>query len=206
MENETVEQDGAEALHDAAGEPVAAEAHETGELHATTEAHGGEEHVAFPPFNADSFGTQLIWLALTFAVLYFVLSRLALPRIGAILDDRKARLDADLSAAEASRQKTDAAIAAYEAALAEARGKAHTIAEETRESIRADIDAKRAVVEADLGAKISEAESRIQATKTEALGHVDEIASETVEAVVAQLTGAVSPTEARDAVARVTKE
>lgn len=193
MENETVE-------HEAADPAV-------GELHATTEAHGGAEHSeVFPPFNPDTFGGQLIWLALTFAVLYFVLSRLALPRIGAILDDRKARIDTDLGAAEASRQKTDAAIASYEAALADARTKAHAIAEETRESLRADIDAKRAVVEADLGAKMAEAESRIQKTKTEALRHVGDIASETVESVVGQLVGTINPKDARDAVASVTKE
>lgn len=202
MENDTVEHEGAEAMAPAA----AGEAPETGELHATTEAHGGEEHAAFPPFAADTFGTQLIWLALSFAVLYFVLSRLALPRIGAILDDRKARIDTDLGAAEASRQKTDAAIASYETALAEARSKAHAIAEETRESLRADIDAKRAAVEADLGTKMAEAESRIQATKTEALRHVDDIAAETVEAVVGQLVGTINPKDARAAVASVTKE
>jgi len=199
MENETVGQEGVEALNGG----VAAEAHETGELHATTEAHEGEAHTAFPPFDAATFGGQLIWLAITFAILYFVLSRLALPRIGAILDDRKARIDTDLAAAEASRAKTDAAIAAYEAALAEARTKAHAIAEETRESIRSDIEGKRQAVEADLSAKVAEAEGRIQATKTEALRNVDDIAAETVEAVVSRLTGTVSPQEARDAVASV---
>src|SRR5690606_18305588 len=88
---------------------------EGGAVHATTEAHGGEAHSsAFPPFDPSTFGTQLIWLALTFVVLYFTMSRLALPRIGAILTDRKGRIDGDLAAADNARQKTDAAIAAYE--------------------------------------------------------------------------------------------
>lgn len=189
----------AEANHDAAASP-------TDGTHATTQAQGGEHSGAFPPFDASTFGPQLIWLAITFVVLYVVLSRLALPRIGGILEDRKGRIDSDLSAADASRQKTDAAIAVYEEALADARKKSHAIAEQTRGSIQADLAAKRKGVEADMNARVAEAETRIKATKTEALGHVDEIAADTVEALVNQLIGKVSAQEARDAVAQVSKE
>jgi F-type H+-transporting ATPase subunit b len=179
---------------------------EGGEVHASTEAHGGEHPEVFPPFDPSSFGTQLIWLAITFAILYFAMSKLALPRIGSILDDRKARIDGDLSAADAARQKTDAAIAAYEAAHAAARKKSQAIAEETRNDIKADIDAKRKAVEADLSRKVADAEASIQATKTEALGHVSEIAADTVQALVTQLTGSASADEARNAVATAAKE
>ena len=194
--------------------PVAIEGHEPvdasaegGAVHATTEAHGGEEHSgAFPPFDPSTFGTQLIWLVLTFVVLYFTMSRLALPRIGAILDDRKGRIDGDLAAADNARQKTDAAIAAYEEALATARKKSQAIAEETRAGIQADIDSKRKAVEADLAAKVAAAETSIRATKTEALGHVTEIATDTVQALVTQLPGSASADEARKAVAAAAKE
>ena len=179
---------------------------EGGEVHASTEASGGEHSEVFPPFDPSSFGTQLIWLAITFAILYFAMSKLALPRIGSILDDRKARIDGDLSAADAARQKTDAAIAAYEAAHAAARKKSQAIAEETRNDIKADIDAKRKAVEADLSKKVADAEASIQATKTEALGHVSEIAADTVQALVTQLTGSASVDEARNAVATAAKE
>jgi len=189
----------AEATHDAATSP-------TDGTHATTEAHGGEHEAGFPPFDPSTFGTQLIWLAITFVVLYVVLSRLALPRIGGILADRKGRIDSDLAVADTSRQKTDAAIAAYEAALAEARKKSHAIAEETRNSIKADLDAKRQSVEADLNKKVADAEARIKATKNEALGHVGEIAADTVEALVGKLVGSVSAQDARDAVAQASKE
>lgn len=194
--------------------PVAIEGHEPvdasaegGAVHATTEAHGGEEHSGvFPPFDPSTFGTQLIWLALSFVVLYFAMSRLALPRIGAILDDRKGRIDGDLAAADNARQKTDAAIAAYEEALSNARKKSQAIAEETRAGIQADIDSKRKAVEADLSAKVAAAETSIRATKGEALGHVTEIATDTVQALVTQLTGSATADEARKAVAAAAKE
>jgi F-type H+-transporting ATPase subunit b len=176
-----------------------------GETVATTEAHG-EEHGTFPPFDPVHFGPQLFWLALSFIVLYVVMSRVALPRIGGILESRRVRIDGDLKEAERLRVETERALAAYEQALAEARTNAHTIAEETRAGIKADLEGKRAAVEADLGGKLAAAEARIQKTKTEALTNVDEIAAETVALLVEKLTGKVTAKQARDAVALVAKE
>jgi F-type H+-transporting ATPase subunit b len=96
-------------------------------------------------------------------------------------------------------------MAAYEQALAEARRNAHNIAEETRASIKLDLDGKRAKVEADLSQKVATAEARIQKTKADALASVDEIAAETAIALVGQLVGTVTPKAARDAVASVVK-
>lgn len=176
----------------------------TANTHATTEAHGGEHKSGvFPPFDPATFPSQLLWLAITFGALYVLMSKVALPRIGGILENRKALIDADLGAADADRQKTDAAIAAYEKALAEAKSKAQGIANESREAIQADLASKRAAVEADLAAKVTEAEAGIARTKAEALTHVDEIAAETAQAVVGQIVGDVSPDSVRAAVAKV---
>ncbi|WIY53499.1 F0F1 ATP synthase subunit B [Devosia sp. YIM 151766] len=193
---------------DLAGEAVPVEGGEhadpTADTHATTEAHAGESHSdVFPPFDPATFPSQLLWLAITFGALYLLMSRLALPRLGGILENRKALIDADLAAADADRQKTDAAIAAYEQALAEARGKAQGIAAETREAIQADLAQKRSAVEADLSAKVGAAETRIAQTKAEALTHVDEIATETAQAVIGQIIGDVPADSVRAAVAKV---
>ncbi|MCD7059262.1 F0F1 ATP synthase subunit B [Pelagibacterium xiamenense] len=171
-----------------------------------TEAHGGGHTDVFPPFDASTFPSQILWLAISFAALYFIMSRIALPRIGEILEVRRDRIEGDLAEADRLRQKTDQAIASYEEALSDARSKAHEIAEKTRSEIKADLDAKRAKVEADLSKKMSAAEARIAETKTEALGHVDAIAAETAQALVGQLVGKVPVKAARDAVAKVTKE
>lgn len=179
-----------------------------GTLHEGTEAHGGAaaEHSAFPPFDATTFPSQLLWLAITFAALYLLMSRLALPRIGEILEVRRDRIEGDLAEAERMRQKTDQAIEDYETALAEARSKAHSIAEETRARVKADLDARREKVEADLATKMAEAEGRIDETKREAMSNVNEIAAETAQAVVTRLVGKVQIKTARDTVAKVVKE
>lgn len=176
----------------------------TADTHATTEAYGDDHHSdVFPPFDPATFPSQLLWLAISFAALYILMSKLALPKVGSNLEKRQATIDADLAAADADRQKTDAAIAAYEKALAEAKAKARGIAGESRDAIQADLAGKRNAAEADLAAKVSAAEARIAQTKAEALTHVDEIAAETAQAVVSQLVGEVSADSVRAVVAKV---
>ncbi|KKB10186.1 hypothetical protein VE26_01585 [Devosia chinhatensis] len=176
----------------------------TTDTHASTAAYGDDHHSdVFPPFDPATFPSQLLWLAITFAALYVLMSKLALPKVGQTLEKRQAAIDADLAAADADRQKTDAAIAAYEKALAEARSRAQGIAAETRDAIQADLAGKRNAAEADLTAKVTAAEARIAQTKAEALTHVDEIAAETAQAVVGQLIGDVSADSVRAGVAKV---
>lgn len=179
----------------AAGEGAA------GETTAATEAAAD----VFPPFDPATFGGQLLWLAITFGALYLLMSRVALPQIGGILETRRARIEGDLAEAERLRKETEKAAAAYEAALADARKNAQSIAEETRASIRADIDNRRANVEAGLNKRINEAEARIASTKSAALANVDEIAADTAQALVARIAGSATTEEARDAVAAVNK-
>lgn len=176
-----------------------------GQTHATTEVSGAAHTEAFPPFDATTFPSQILWLAITFGVLYLLMSRMALPRIGEILEVRRDRIEGDLAEADRLKQKTDQAIASYETELAEARSKAHEIAEKTRGSIKADLDEKRSKVETELAKKMAAAESRIQQTKAEALDHVDEIAADTAAAIVTRLSGKVTAKAARDAVAQVVK-
>ncbi len=191
----------------APAEQHAAEGGHATDTHASTEAHGGADAhgAAFPPFDPSGFAGQLLWLAISFGVLYLLMSRIALPQIGSIIETRRARIEGDLAEAERLRKETEKAAAAYEAALAEARKNAQAIAEETRGSIKADIDNRRADVEAGLNKRIADAEARIAATKTAALANVDEIAADAAQAVVARIAGGATVEEVRDAVAAVNR-
>ncbi len=192
------------ASEDAPAAPVANDS--PAELHeGTAQGEHGEESI-FPPFDVTTFGSQLLWLALTFGALYLLMSRVALPRIGEILEVRRDRIESDLAEAERLRQRTDQAIAAYEEALAEARQHAHQIAGQTRAEIRAEIDEKRAKVEADLVAKLAAAESGIAETKQEALSHIEEIAADTATSLVSQLLGRVPAKSIKEAVKVAAKQ
>ena len=169
------------------------EAHDAppaGETLAETEAAGGGEHAAtFPPFDPATFASQLFWLVICFVTLYLLMSRVALPRIGGILATRSNRISGDLAEASRLKQETDAAIAAYEQALAEARQNAHGIAQKARDAAKAEMEADRKRVEASLREKLGAAETRIGEVKARALSEVDAIANDATQAIVETLLG-----------------
>src|SRR5438067_5584760 len=106
-------------------------------------APAGEHGRGFPPFESQHFASQLFWLALIFIILYVVMARVALPRVASILEDRRRRIDADLQEAQRLKRESDAAVAAHEKALSDARARAQTLASDTRTQASAAAEAKR---------------------------------------------------------------
>ena len=145
-----------------------------------------------PQLNPLDWAPQLIWLALTFGVLYLLMLWVALPRIGSVIDKRAAHIAADLESADELRRETEEAIAAYEQALAEAKQKAHAIVEEGRAKLKAETDAERAKLDKELGAKSAEAEARIEEAKASAMKEVNAVATDVAADIVRQLTGAAA--------------
>jgi F-type H+-transporting ATPase subunit b len=154
--------------------------------HIPASEHGGR----FPPFDAHTFPSQLLWLALTFIALYLLMSRLALPHIGSILEQRRQRIADDLAQAQRLKGESDAAIAAHEKALNEARSRAQALANETRTRAATEAEARRKEVDAKLTMRIVEAEKTIAATRTAAMTNVRGIAGEAASAIVERLIGA----------------
>lgn len=151
-----------------------------------------------PQFDPEFFSSQLVWLAITFALLYFFLAKVALPRIGDVIDERKSRIARDLGEAERLKGETEKALGAYEDALAQAKAKAGVIVKENRDRVGAEVDRERAAVEQQLGRKLADAEKRITDAKAKALAGVNDIAAETAGAIVAKLTGQdVAPGEVK---------
>jgi F-type H+-transporting ATPase subunit b len=164
-----------------------------------------EQHV-FPPFDKETFPSQLVWLVLTFVMLYLLMSRIALPRIGSIFEARHQRIEDDLAEAQRYKDDSDAAIAAHEKALVEARGRAEALANETRAKAAAAAEARRKEVDAKLQARIAEAEKTIAGTRSAAMANLHKMAGDPAGAIVERLTGAM-PTnqDVADAVASVLK-
>jgi F-type H+-transporting ATPase subunit b len=160
----------------------------------------------FPPFDVATFVPQLIWLAITFGFLYWALSRFLLPRITDVIDARADGISRDLSRAEQLKKETEDALSAYEKALADAKAKGSEIAKTTRDGLAAETERERQKVEGDLTRAAADAEKRIAESKTKALASVNDIASETVAAIVGKLTGTtVSADDAKRAIAAVRK-
>jgi F-type H+-transporting ATPase subunit b len=160
-----------------------------------------------PQLNPLDWTPQLIWLAITFSILYVLMKRVALPRIGSVIEMRAARIAKDLEAADKLRHETQEAIAAYEQALAEAKARAHAIAQEARNRLKEEVAAERAALERDLAAKTVDAEARIHAAKLSALKEVNAVAAETASEIVRRLIGVVpSPPEVATVVAAAREE
>jgi F-type H+-transporting ATPase subunit b len=172
----------------------------------TEVAHGGGHAKIFPPLNTTDFAPQIIWFAITFSALYLLLSRVVLPRIGEVIEERKDRIKRDLDAAERLKDDTDKALQSYEKALADARGNASAIAKETQAKLGAEVDAERQKLDAALNAKLADAERSIGATKSKAMQSVSEIAADTAAALTSALSGqTVTVDEAKRAVAAAGK-
>jgi len=139
--------------------------------------------------NINDFAPQLIWLAISFVLLYLIMSRLALPRVGQILEERSSRIAGDLATAAKLREDTEKAIAEYEQALADAKARAQGIARQARDEMTRDIEGQRAEADQTIAAQMADAEKRINTMKEAALSHVGEIATDTAEALVARLLG-----------------
>ncbi len=142
-----------------------------------------------PQLDLATWPPQLIWLTITFGILYLVISKFALPKIGGTIESRQNRIASDLDEAQRLKDDSEKAIAAYEAALAEAKAKAHGIAQETRDTLKAEIEAERAALDAELNARLEKAEASIAATKAEALQSVEQVAADAAGAIVSQLIG-----------------
>jgi F-type H+-transporting ATPase subunit b len=157
------------------------------ETHATTGVE--PESGAFPPFDAANFVPVLIWLVLSFGLLYILMSKVALPRVHDILHTRQAKINEDLENANKMRAEANEAAAAHDKMLAEARAKAQGLAQETHARLHAETEAKRQAIESDLNAKLVAAEAQIAETKAKAMGNVESIAQEAAAAIVQHLTG-----------------
>jgi len=146
-------------------------------------------HHAFPPFQSEHFPSQLAWLTVSFVLLYVLMSKLALPRIGSILAERSGLIRDDLAAAERLKERSNAAHAAYDKALADARARAQAIANATREQQAREAEAAQKRLEAQLHERLAAAEQSIAASRTAAMSNVRTIAADTATAIVERLIG-----------------
>jgi F-type H+-transporting ATPase subunit b len=164
---------------------------------AHTEADGGHK-APFPPFQKDTYASQLVSVVVAFAALYLIVSRIALPRVGSLLDARQNAIEGDLAAAQKLKDESDSALKAYESELADARSRAQAISAETREKLNAAAEARRKTLEDQLSVKLADAEKTIASTREAAMSNVRGIAAEAAAAIVQRLTGIMPDSKAVD--------
>ncbi|MCI5041687.1 MAG: F0F1 ATP synthase subunit B' [Donghicola eburneus] len=165
-----------------------------------TESHGAEavaaghaaaESAGMPQLAVETFGNQIFWLLVALVATYLILSRVALPRIAAVLAERQGTITNDIAAAEELKLKAKEAEAAYEQALADARTQANEIVEATRADIKADLDAALEKADAEIAAKAAESEKAVAEIRANAAESAAEVAKDTAKELIAALGGEV---------------
>lgn len=165
-----------------------------------TETHGAEEIIGscvdgggsalgMPQLCFEWYGNQIFWLVIALVAIFLILSRVALPRIAAILAERQGTITNDLATAEDLKLKAEAAEAAYDKALADARVEAKNIADETRAAIQADLDVAIAKADEDIAAKAAESEKAIAEIRAGAMEAVEAVAKDTAAEIVSAFGG-----------------
>ena len=182
------------------------------ETHGTDHITDGAHHAAgsiaekFPPFDASTFTSQLFWLAITFVILYIFLSRVFLPKIGNVIEERKGKIASDIDDAARMKAEADESVLEAEKQLAAARAEARAKAEKTRVEIDAKISEASAAKAAELDVKLSEAEVRIDQMRQSAMASVSNIATQTTAAILSQLGTSASDAELAAAVKKSVDE
>lgn len=153
-------------------------------LHEAVVEHGAS---GLPQLMTETWGSQIPWLIITLVVLFTILNKVALPRIGGVIEERHDAIEDDLDRAAEFKRQAQEAEANYEKALAEARAEAQAIAAKTRAEIQKDVDAATAKADAEISARAAESAKRIDEIRAEALTAVEAVATETAEALVAAI-------------------
>lgn len=168
---------------------------------ASTEAQGGAS-AGLPQFDKTQWAGQIIWLVIIFAVLYVVLAKVLLPKVGKTIDAREGKIAGDIADARRLKDEAEAQAAAAAAEMAEARSKAHKVASDAKAKSAAKSAERQAEEEAKLNERLTVAEAEIRSARDQAMGNVKTIAVETAQAIVERLTGdKVTKTEVNAAAA-----
>ena len=169
------------------------------------EAAGAAQAVGMPQLDITTWANQIFWLLVALVVIFLVLWRVALPRIGAVLAERRGTITNDLAAAEELKLKAVAAEKAYNDALAAARVEAGRIVAKAKADIQADLDAAIAKADAEISAKTAESEKRLSEIRAGAQEAVSAVALDTTGALVSAFGGANDGAAVKAAVAAALK-
>ncbi len=160
-----------------------------------------------PQLNFQDYAPQLIWLAISFTVLYLLMAKLALPKIGWVLARRQQKLEGDLARAEKLKGDAETVLAAYQKAMADARAQAQAEIQKTGAELAAAAAKREAALGAELARRGEEAERRILAAKNAVLADTRGMAAELAQSLARKVAGLELPRAAAEAaVARVEKE
>ena len=148
------------------------------------------ESGGMPQLNPEFWISQIFWLTLTFGILYFVLSKLILPKISANLELRKSQIQENIEAAEKQRESSESKLREYDEIIQKSKLEAKNIFKDAREKMLKNINSKKEILDKQIDEEISNAEKEIETLKKGAAEKINKIAIETSSDLVKKLIGA----------------
>ncbi len=142
-----------------------------------------------PQLDITTFSPQIIWLVITFAILYVLMAKIALPRVASVLEERQARIDDNLDAAQNLRNESNADAEAYEKSLAEAREQARAAIHEATQELSDESSRRHEELGNRLSGEIKSAEETIKAAKDAALDGIQDAAKSVAADAIQHLIG-----------------
>jgi F-type H+-transporting ATPase subunit b len=157
----------------------------TGTTHPSEGGAGG-----LPQFDLAWWPGQMVWFLIVFAVLFALMAKVFVPRVGGTIAEREDRISGDIAQARALKEQAEAQAAQAEAEMAQARSRSAKLASDAKARAQAEANQRQTAEEAKLGESVAKAEAEIRAARDQAMSHVRDIAADTVQAIVVKLTGA----------------
>ncbi len=151
-------------------------------------AQSGESG-GMPQLNPEFWVSQIVWLVLTFGLLYVILSKLILPKISNNLESRKSQILENIETAERQREESDKKIKEFEKIVLESKIEAKNYFNEARQKILEDISNKRNALDKDIDDEINTTEKEIKNLKNASSEKIKNIAIETSSELIKQLIG-----------------
>lgn len=142
-----------------------------------------------PQFHLDNFVPQLVWLAIFFAILYFGIVRLTLPKLAKTLDAREDRISGDLSTAEQAKQEADALSATYAAGIEQAHQSARAAITSAKAEASASVEKTVAAGNAVLAEQAATADASLAMARSRAMDEIESVAADAAADIVERLTG-----------------
>ncbi|KQY79689.1 MULTISPECIES: ATP synthase F0 subunit B' [unclassified Brevundimonas] len=170
------------------------------DTHASTEAAHGEGGGGLPQFEFQHWFGQIVYLIILFALLYWLMAKVFVPRLRGVIDQRAATISDAVSAARQVQAEAAGQAEQAKAEVEAARASSRSMAAAAKARVTEQAAARAAEEEAVVNARIAEAETAIGRTRDAAMTNVSSIASDTAAAIVERLTGK-APTAAEAAAA-----
>lgn len=142
-----------------------------------------------PQLDISTYSAQAVWLVITFVILYVLMAKVALPRIGEVLEERQHKIDDNLAKAEDLKVQSEAAAEAYETSLSNARSKAQDAIRAVKEKAASEAAARQGALNEKLKNQISDSEQAINKARDEALAGIKDVATDVAASVVEKLIG-----------------